>query len=177
MPVEPPDIEEALRNPANEQAYKGDYNKALSERALPVIEETLKEDPTKDATLEVIKPLFEGQQGTVIVQGKVVKALSEAGLLRVRSVIARKGVDPKDGWVQHMTTPEGWSGPNSQPMEGIVEEYFVELPESERSAPITTRLKLEAKQQKLKGEKNRYGGDMWGDIDYNKWTLTRSSLS
>jgi len=139
------------------------------------VEEILKDDPKKDEKEDEMRPLVEGEDGSMIVEGKIVKALYEAGLLRVRSVIARNDVDPKDGWVQHMTTPEGWSGPNSRPMSGVVEEYYVELPKNEGDAPVTTRLELEAKQQKLEGVKNRYGGDMWGDIDYNKWTLSRTS--
>jgi len=175
MDLQPPDIEDSLRNPQNEFAYREDYNKLLAERVMTVVSDVLKDDPNKGDKVDAIQPLVEGEGGSVIVEGKIVKTLYEAGLLRVRSVIARKGVDPKDGWVQQMTTPAGWSGPNSLPMSGVVEEYYVELPKGEGEPPVTTRLKLEAKQQKLKGVKNRYGGGMWGDIDYNKWTLTRSS--
>lgn len=170
----PPDIEEALRNPANEQAYSGDYNRLLTERVMSAVGDVLKEDSKKDETEQELRSLLEGEDGSMVLEGRVVKALSESGLLRVASITGRTDVDAKNGWVERQRMPE-WEKQVGHEVWGVVEQYYVELPKDEGQAPVTTRLVLEAKQQKLEGVRNRYGGDMWGDIDYNKWTLSRTS--
>lgn len=172
----PPDIETSLRNPINEHGYRNRYNKVLSERAMSVILDVLVDDPNKETKEKTLRSLFEGENGSTIIEGNTVKALSEAGLLKVRSVTGRKDSDMENenGWWERKRMKE-WEKERGHEMWGVVEEYWVELPGKEADAPVTTQLKLAAKQLPLKGETNRYGGPMYGEVDYNKWTLTRTA--
>jgi len=169
-----PDIEEALRNPVNEHAYRNNYNRLLTERVILAIKDTLKDNPKKEEKEKELRSLLEGNNGSTTLEGNMVKALSEAGLLRIASITSRGDIDSKGGWFEKKRMTE-WEKDLGHELWGVVEKYWVELPGSEAQPPVTTNLLLEAKQQKIENAKNIYGGDLWGDIDYNKWTLARIS--
>ena len=78
------------------------------------------------------------------------------------------------GWFEKAKMKE-WSKASAGEILGVVDKYSVELPESEASAPVTTSLSLEVKQEVLEGQTNRYGGPMWGEVNFDRWTLTRKS--
>lgn len=165
----PPDIEEALRNPANEGGYRADYFRVLAARAMPVISNLVKDNPDQEAQL---RSILEGHEGSAIVNGQVTKALAESGLLRLRGVVCYRPEDMegKDGWFEWKTIKGGERDDGEYT--GIVEQYFVELPASEAQAPVSREIRLEVKQEQLAGQRNRYGGPMWGDYNYDRWTLS-----
>jgi len=165
----PPDIEDSLRNPQNEHGYRADYFNVLAGRAMSAVGELVKDNPDREKEL---LSLFEGREGETIVEGNMVKALSEAGLLRVNSITGNRKSDMegKGGWFEWQRMKQ-WEKEGGPEIFGVVERYWVELPSEEAQAPVTKEIALEVRQQKLEGETNRYGGTMWGDKDYDKWTL------
>lgn len=166
-----PDIETALRNPQAEYSYRDNYNKLLTEKAVASVNDVLANDPQKQNEL---RKLFEGEDGSTIIEGEVVKTLSEAGLLKIRAIRAGGNAEGQTGWFEKARMKE-WEKDLGHEVWGVVDKYSVELPEGEASAPVTTSLSLEVKQEVLEGQKNRYGGPMWGEVNFDRWTLTRKS--
>jgi hypothetical protein len=171
LQASPPDIEEALRNPANEYAYREAYNKRLAERAMSAIDSALE---GKGDQKEILRLLFEGNESSTIVDGKVAKALSEAGMLRISEIVSEKPPENK-GWFEKSRMEE-WEKQVGHEVWGVVRKYYIQLPEKEAEPPVTSEVVLEVRQPKLEGVENRYGGPMWGDIDYDKWTIARTSM-
>ena len=155
--MERPDIETSLRNPLNEANYRREYNNTLKERAMTVIEPILSKE--EESKKEILEAILGGADGSTEVKAEVTKALSEAGLLKIRTITAAVQ-EISSGWAEKAELGEGFSNKY-----GIVNEYWVELPKEESQSPVTTKLKLSA--GKIERSLDR---------DYTRWTLTRSTM-
>ncbi len=164
---EAPNIDDSLRNPANEAWYVAEYFQKLANQAMPVLSELVKDDPEKEA---LIRSILEGKEGSTIVSGQVAKALAESGLLKAQAVVRHQPEEltGKTGWFE-WKTDNGGNG-NEPGYSGVVESYKVVLPESAGQAPVTKTVRLEVQQPKIDSSTDPQGRS-WGDINYDKWTL------
>ncbi len=162
-----PDIEDSLRNPANEAWYVADYFQVLAIKAMPVLSELVKDDPEKEAQ---IRAILGGQEGSTIVSGQVAKALAESGLLKAREVFRAQPEDMANitGWFE-WKTESGGNG-NEPGYNGVVDSYNVVLPESVGRAPVTRVVRLEVRQPQIDPQADPQGRS-WGEKNYDKWTL------